>query len=178
MNITHTDLPGVVLIQPRVFSDDRGFFLETFRDCDYQRLLSSELHFVQDNHSHSTQGVLRGLHCQTNKPQGKLVRVVRGEIFDVAVDVNPQSALFGRWFGTRLSAQTQLQLYVPPGYVHGFQVLSDCADVEYKCTDYYDPTGESGLIWDDPDAGIAWPLPDAILSDKDKRLPRLADLAA
>ena len=178
MNITYTSLAGVVVIEPRVFSDERGFFLETFRESDYQILLSSGMSFVQDNHSHSTKGVLRGLHLQTRKPQGKLVRTVHGEIFDVAVDVDPHSNFFGAWFGIHLSAKNHKQLYIPPGYAHGFQVLSEVADVEYKCTDYYDPGGESGLLWNDPEVSIQWPLSDALLTDKDQQLPSLATIAA
>lgn len=177
MKISTSTLPGVVIIEPRVFRDARGFFLETFRKHDYQAILEQGQEFVQDNHSHSEKGVLRGMHLQTKKPQGKLVRVVRGEIFDVAVDVNPESNFFGKWFGLYLSAENQKQLYIPPGYAHGFQVISDLADVEYKCTDYYDPGGESGLIWNDPEVNIDWPLSDAILAEKDTQLPSLADLA-
>ena len=165
------------MVEPRVFSDERGFFLETFRASDYQVLLSQGMSFVQDNHSHSTRGVLRGLHLQTRKPQGKLVRAVRGDIFDVAVDVDPHSNTFGKWYGIRLSAENHKQLYIPPGYAHGFQVLSDVADVEYKCTDYYDPDGESGLLWNDPEVGIEWPLSEALLTDKDLQLPSLASIA-
>ena len=177
MNITYTSLPGVVLVEPRVLTDERGFFLETFRASDYQILLSPDMSFVQDNHSHSTKGVVRGLHFQTRKPQGKLVRVVRGEIFDVAVDINPDSNNFGKWYGTTLSAENRKQLYIPPGYAHGFQVLSQVTDVEYKCTDYYDPGGESGLIWNDSQVGIQWPLEAALLAEKDQQLPSLAVLA-
>lgn len=178
MKVEKTALPGVVIIEPRVFKDERGFFLETFRACDYNVLLEPGQAFVQDNHSHSKLGVLRGLHLQTRKPQGKLVRVVRGEIFDVAVDVDPSSSNFGRWFGITLTAENQKQLYIPPGMAHGFQVLSNLADVEYKCTDYYDPGGESGLIWNDPDVGIDWPLERANLAEKDQQLPTLASLSA
>ena len=177
MNITYTSLPGVVVVEPRVFSDERGFFLETFRANDYQVLLSPGLCFVQDNHSHSTRGVVRGLHLQTRKPQGKLVRAVSGEIFDVAVDVDPNSNTFGVWFGINLSAENHKQLYIPPGYAHGFQVLSGVADVEYKCTDYYDPGGESGLLWNDPDVGIQWPIDEGLLAEKDQQLPTLASIA-
>ncbi len=177
MNITYTSLPGVVVVEPRVFSDERGFFLETFRASDYQILLSPDMSFVQDNHSHSTKGVVRGLHFQSRKPQGKLVRVVCGEIFDVAVDINPDSKNFGKWYGASLSAGNKKQLYIPPGYAHGFQVISEVADVEYKCTDYYDPGGESGLLWNDPQVGIQWPLQAALLAEKDQQLPSLAMLA-
>jgi len=174
VNITYTCLPGVVVIEPQVFTDERGFFLETFRASDYQVLLAPGLSFVQDNHSHSTRGVLRGLHLQTRKPQGKLVRAVCGEIFDVAVDIDPHSNTFGAWYGINLSSDNHKQLYIPPGYAHGFQVLSDVADVEYKCTDYYDPGGESGLVWNDPEVGINWPVANALLAGKDQQLPTLA----
>jgi dTDP-4-dehydrorhamnose 3,5-epimerase len=176
MNIVTTALPGVVLIEPRVHGDHRGFFLETFREDSYAQLLAPGLRFVQDNHSHSSRGVLRGLHCQTRRPQGKLVRCVRGEVFDVAVDIDPASATFGQWVGVRLSEDNKHQLYVPPGYAHGFQVLTASADIEYKCTDYYDAGGESGLRWNDPDVAIEWPLAKAKLSDRDLVLPSLAQL--
>lgn len=177
MKTTSTSLPGVVIIEPTVFRDSRGYFLEAYREKDYLSLLAPGLTFVQDNHSFSTRGVLRGLHMQTRKPQGKLVRVVRGEIFDVAVDVNPDSPEFGEWFGIILSDKNQMQLYIPPGYAHGFQVLSECADVEYKCTDYYDPGGESGLLWNDTEVGIQWPNAKPLLNEKDLELPHLADIA-
>lgn len=178
MNVVNTSLPGVVLIEPRVHGDHRGFFLETFREDRYSEFMGPGLRFVQDNHSHSRQGVLRGLHCQTRRPQGKLVRCVRGEVYDVAVDINPASPTFGRWVGVCLSEVNRHQLYIPPGYAHGFQVLSDVADIEYKCTDYYDPGGESGLVWNDPEVGIRWPIASAALSDKDAALPSLARIRA
>ena len=177
MNIVSTPLEGVVVVEPRVFGDDRGFFLETFRENDYEAITGPGLRFVQDNHSRSTRGVLRGLHSQVRRPQGKLVRCVRGEIFDVAVDIRPDSDTFGQWFGVRLSEDNKRQIYVPPGYAHGFQVVSDTADVEYKCTVYSDPDSESGLIWNDPDVGIDWPIRPPQLSAKDRELPRLSDLA-
>jgi len=176
MKIIQTRLPGVVIIEPLVHGDHRGFFIETFRDDTYRAVTGPGLRFVQDNHSHSQRGVLRGLHFQVRKPQGKLLRVARGEIFDVAVDVNPASPHFGEWVSVTLSDENQRQFYVPPGYAHGFQVVSEIADVMYKCTDYYDPGGESGLIWDDPEVGIEWPLPDPRISAKDQELPSLAEL--
>lgn len=176
MEIRTTRLPGVVVISPRVFSDDRGFFLETFRADTYREITGAGLDFVQDNHSQSNCGVLRGLHFQTRKPQGKLVRCVRGEVFDVAVDINPGSDTFGQWAGVSLSEDNKSQIYVPPGYAHGFQVVSETAEIEYKCTDYYDPEGEAGLVWNDPEVGIQWPLPDPVLSDKDQMLPTLAQI--
>ncbi len=175
MNFEDTDLPGVVLVTPRVHGDARGFFLETWREDAYAPLLAPGEHFVQDNHSRSSRGVLRGLHFQLRKPQGKLLRCVRGEIFDVAVDVRPGSDTFGHWVGARLSEDNHRQLFVPRGFAHGFQVLSEIADVEYKCTNTYDPDGESGIRWDDPDLAIDWPLDDPLVSEKDRRLPRLAD---
>ncbi|NIM69840.1 MAG: dTDP-4-dehydrorhamnose 3,5-epimerase [Xanthomonadales bacterium] len=178
MNITATRLAGVVIIEPPVFADERGFFLETYREDRYAELIGPGLRFVQDNHSHSRRGVLRGLHCQTARPQGKLVRAVRGEVFDVAVDIDPASPTFGQWVGVTLSGANQKQIYIPPGYAHGFQVLSETADVTYKCTDYYDPEGESGLIWNDPEVGIEWPLEEALISEKDLRLPSLKDISA
>jgi len=168
-----TALDGVVLITPAVHGDERGFFLETFREDAYARLLGPDERFVQDNHSRSRRGVLRGLHFQTRQPQGKLLRCVAGEIYDVAVDVRPGSPKYGSWVGVTLSEANKQQLYIPPGFAHGFQVVSASADVEYKCTDYYDPGGEGGVRWDDPDLAINWPVAEAIVSDKDQRLPRL-----
>jgi dTDP-4-dehydrorhamnose 3,5-epimerase len=176
MNIMETKLPGVVITEPQVFGDHRGFFIETFREDDFEKITGPGLRFVQDNHSHSERGVLRGLHTQTRKPQGKLLRCVRGEIFDVAVDIDPDSATFGEWVGVTLSDENKKQFYIPPGYAHGFQVVSDVCDVLYKCTDYYDPGHESGLIWNDPEVGIEWPVDDVRLSEKDRVLPTLADI--
>lgn len=176
MNVIETKLPGVVIIEPKVFGDARGFFLETFQAERYKEMAGIELPFVQDNHSRSTRGVLRGLHFQLTKPQGKLVRVVRGEVLDVAVDVNPASATFGQHEAVILSEDNHRQFWVPPGYAHGFVVLSDVADFEYKCTDYYDPSDESGVIWNDPEIGIDWKIANPKLSDKDKLLPSLAQL--
>jgi len=176
MNIIQTKLPGVVIIEPSVFGDHRGFFIETFREDAFEHITGPDLKFVQDNHSHSERGVLRGLHTQTRKPQGKLLRVVRGEIFDVAVDINPQSETFGQWVGVTLSEENKKLFYIPPGYAHGFQVVSEVCDVLYKCTNYYDPDHESGLLWNDPDVGIEWPLVEAKLSDKDKVLPSLEQI--
>jgi dTDP-4-dehydrorhamnose 3,5-epimerase len=169
-----TTLDGVVIVTPTVHGDERGFFLETWREDRYGALLPAGGRFVQDNHSRSRRGVLRGLHFQTRKPQGKLMRCVAGEIFDVAVDIRRDSPQFGQWVGVRLSGENKQQLYVPPGFAHGFQVLSESADVEYKCTEYYDPDGESGIRWNDPNLGIDWPLDDPIVSPKDCVLPLLA----
>ena len=178
MKITETELPGVVVIEPKVFGDERGFFIETFQVERYQSLAGISAKFVQDNHSRSRRGVLRGLHVQKQQPQGKLVRAARGEIFDVAADIDPRSPTFGRWVGVTLSDTNHRQLWIPPGYAHGFVVVSEIADFEYKCTAYYHPQSETGVIWNDADLGIAWPIQDPILSDKDKRLPTLASLTS
>ena len=176
MKITETLLPGVLIIEPKVFGDHRGFFLEVYREDSYSGVTGRGVRFVQDNHSQSRKGVLRGLHCQSTKPQGKLVRAVRGEVFDVAVDINPESETFGKWVSVYLSEFNKTQIYIPPGYAHGFQVVSEVADIEYKCTEYYDPSGESGLVWDDPDVAIPWPLNEVRLSSKDQILPTLRQI--
>jgi dTDP-4-dehydrorhamnose 3,5-epimerase len=178
VKVLDTELPGVRIIEPRIHGDGRGFFVETFQAQRYAELAGIDLPFVQDNHSRSRRGVLRGLHLQTRRPQGKLVRVARGEVFDVAADIDPSSPTFGRWVGVTLSDTNHRQLWVPPGYAHGFVVLSETADFEYKCTDYYDPAAETGARWDDPRLAIAWPIKDPILSDKDRRLPSLDELSA
>jgi dTDP-4-dehydrorhamnose 3,5-epimerase len=178
VKVTTTDLPGVLVIEPRIMGDDRGFFLEAFHAARYREAAGIASTFVQDNHSRSKRGVLRGLHFQRQHPQGKLVRAARGETFDVAADVDPRSPTFGRWVGVTLSDENHRQLWIPPGYAHGFVVLSELADVEYKCTNYYDEKSEAGVIWNDPDLGIAWPIEKPTLSEKDKRLPTLAKLAA
>jgi dTDP-4-dehydrorhamnose 3,5-epimerase len=175
MEFISTDIPGVVLVEPRVFRDERGFFLETHHAGKFSAG-GIDVAFVQDNHSKSVRGTLRGLHGQRRRPQGKLVRVIAGEIFDVALDIRPDSPTFGKWFGATLSAENFRQMYVPPGLLHGFCVTSDTAEVLYKCTDLYDPTDEIGAAWDDPALAIAWPVADPILSEKDKRLPSLAEL--
>ena len=168
-----TELPEVVLVTPEVFRDARGFFLETYQAEKYRAGGVGEP-FVQDNHSRSLRGTLRGLHAQRRKPQGKLVRAVRGEIFDVAVDIRPHSKSFGKWVSARLSEENFRQMYVPPGFAHGFCVLSETAEVEYKCTELYDRADEIGFRWDT--AGIEWPLARPILSDKDAALPTLLQL--
>lgn len=178
MKVTATDLPGVLIIEPRVFSDERGFFLESFHAERYREEAGIALEFVQDNHSRSRRGVIRGLHAQRQRPQGKLVRVARGETFDVAADIDPRSPTFRRWVGVTLSDENHRQLWIPPGYAHGFAVVSEFADVEYKCTDYYRPELEIGIRWNDPELAIAWPIENPTLSEKDKRLPTLAELAA
>ncbi len=168
MNVIKTSLEGCFIIEPKVFGDDRGFFLETYQKARYEELGIS-LPFVQDNHSRSSKGVLRGLHFQLTKPQGKLVRVVTGEVLDVAVDLRANSSTFGQWESVILSEDNKRQFWVPPGFAHGFVVLSDMADFEYKCTDYYDPSDEGSILWSDPDIAIEWPSNmDFILSDKDR----------
>jgi dTDP-4-dehydrorhamnose 3,5-epimerase len=176
MKISHSKLKGCVIIEPRVFGDDRGFFLETFQAARYKQEAGIDLPFVQDNHSRSARGVLRGLHFQKTKPQGKLVRVVRGEVYDVAVDIRKGSATFGEWEGVILSEDNKKQFWVPPGFAHGFVVLSDTADFEYKCTDYYDPSDEGSILWSDPDLDIPWPIANPVLSTKDESAKRLVDL--
>jgi dTDP-4-dehydrorhamnose 3,5-epimerase len=178
MRVRETALRGVMLIEPRVFEDERGFFLETFQRARYEEALGVPLEFVQDNHSRSRKGVLRGLHLQVRHPQAKLVRVVRGAVFDVVADVDPASTSFGRWIGAELSEQNKNQLFIPAGYAHGFVVLSDVADFEYKCIGYYRPDDESGLVWNDPHVAIEWPVEDPQVSPKDAALPTLADIRA
>jgi len=176
MNVIPTQLKDCVIIEPKVFGDHRGFFLETFQADRYRDIAGIGLPFVQDNHSRSAKGVLRGLHFQKTKPQGKLVRVVSGEVYDVAVDIRPDSPSFGQWEGVILSEENKRQFWVPPGFAHGFVVLSDTADFEYKCTDYYDPSDEGSLIWNDPAMAITWPLKNPTLSDKDSKAPTFAEL--
>ena len=175
MKISHTKLKGCVIVEPHVFGDERGFFLETFQAVRYEQEAGIDLPFFQDNHSRSAKGVLRGLHFQKTKPQGKLVRVVRGEVYDVAVDIRKGSATFGEWEGIILSEDNKKQVWVPPGFAHGFIVLSDTADFEYKCTDYYDPNDEGCILWNDPDLGIPWPVATPVLSTKDENAKRLVD---
>lgn len=176
MKITKTKLKDCLIIEPKIFGDNRGFFLETFQVDRYSELANINLTFVQDNYSRSSKGVLRGLHFQKKKPQGKLVRVVRGEVYDVAVDIRRESPTFGHWEGVILSEENKIQFWVPPGFAHGFVVLSDVADFEYKCTDYYDPADEGSILWEDPDLNIPWPVKDPKLSEKDLNAPKLADI--
>ena len=176
MKVIHSKLKGCVIIEPQVFGDERGFFLETFQAARYEQEAGIDLAFVQDNHSRSARGVLRGLHFQKTKPQGKLVRVVRGEVYDVAVDIRKGSPTFGEWEGVILSEDNKKQFWVPPGFAHGFVVLSDTADFEYKCTDYYDPSDEGSILWSDPDLDISWPIANPVLSSKDESAKRLVDL--
>ncbi|MDQ7010479.1 MAG: dTDP-4-dehydrorhamnose 3,5-epimerase, partial [Mariprofundaceae bacterium] len=153
MKVVETALPGVLVVEPDVHGDARGFFLETFHEARYAQhgIPGNDLHFVQDNHSRSRRGVLRGLHFQTKHPQGKLVSVAAGTVFDVTVDVRTGSPTFGRWMGVELSDENHRQLWIPPGFAHGFCVLSETADFQYKCTDFYDPKDEAGIVWNDPD---------------------------
>ncbi|QHM94283.1 MULTISPECIES: dTDP-4-dehydrorhamnose 3,5-epimerase [Kosakonia] len=176
MKVVDTVINDVKIIEPRVFGDERGFFLETFEKKRYQEMLNINLDFVQDNHSRSTKDVLRGLHFQKINPQGKLVRVVSGAVFDVAVDIRPDSTTYGRWVGVELSAENKKQLWIPPGLAHGFCVLTETADFEYKCTDYYYPEHEGCLLWNDRDVGIEWPIINPKLSEKDKKGLTLANL--
>ena len=169
MEFKPTQFPVVILVKPAVFSDERGFFMETYRAENFAKAGIAD-NFVQDNHSGSVQGTLRGLHYQIRQPQGKLVQVVSGEIFDVAVDLRRSSQLFGKWVGEILSAENKRQLWIPVGFAHGFYVLSEWADVIYKVTDYYAPEWDRTLLWNDPDIGIDWPLIDGsalLISDKD-----------
>jgi len=177
MKVIKTVLPGVLIIEPRVFGDERGFFLEKFHTARYAGfgIPGKDLDFIQDNHSRSQKGVLRGLHYQINKPQGKLVSVVTGSVFDVAADVNPDSPTYGQWVGVELSGDNHRQLWVPPGYAHGFCVLSETADFEYKCTDLYDPNDEGGIVWNDSLLAIDWPVIEPLVSEKDAKLPGLND---
>jgi len=173
VRVAATDLPGVVVVEPEVHADGRGFFLETYHAERY-RAHGIAGPFVQDNHSRSTEGTLRGLHLQVSRPQGKLVRVIEGEIYDVAVDVRRGSPTFGRFVAVTLSAANFKQCYVPQGFAHGFCVVSAAAQVEYKCTDLYDPASEIGIAWNDPAIGIPWPVHDPLLSTRDARHPTLA----
>jgi dTDP-4-dehydrorhamnose 3,5-epimerase len=176
MIVRKTKLQDCVIIEPKVFGDERGFFLETFQSSRYAELAGINLPFVQDNHSRSSKGVLRGLHFQKTKPQGKLVRVVRGEVYDVAVDIRRDSKTFGQWEGVVLSEENKWQFWVPPGFAHGFVVISETADFEYKCTEYYDPSDEGSILWSDPGLGISWPIDAPVLSAKDASAPALVDL--
>ena len=176
MKITQTQLPGVSLIQPEIHEDARGFFTETYQSQRY-REGGIDATFVQDNLSRSERGVLRGLHFQVEKPQGKLVSCLRGSVFDVAVDVDPSSSTFKQYVAVELNEENHLQMWIPPGYAHGFCVLSEVADFHYKCTEFYQPSLERGVFWNDPDIGIRWPVTSPTLSAKDGALPRLAELS-
>lgn len=175
MRVVPTELPGVLLIEPRVFKDPRGFFLESYHEKKYADA-GIPGPFVQDNHSHSVRGTLRGLHAQRLRPQGKLVRAVRGEMFDVAVDIRVGSPTFGAWVGATLSGDNFRQLYIPAGFAHGFCVLSEEVDVEYKCTDLYEAGDELSVAWNDAEIGIVWPVAVPLLSAKDQAAPRLCEI--
>ncbi|WP_044366945.1 dTDP-4-dehydrorhamnose 3,5-epimerase [Vibrio fluvialis] len=177
MKIIDTKIPDVKIIEPAVFGDERGFFMETWQQKKFEELVSGKpTQFVQDNHSKSKKGILRGLHYQTENTQGKLVRVVAGEVFDVAVDIRKGSATFGQWVGVLLSADNKRQLWVPEGFAHGFLVTSECAEFVYKCTDYYNPSAEHSIIWNDKDLSIEWPyVPEILLSEKDRTGKAFAD---
>lgn len=175
MRFRETEIDGVILIEPDLYEDDRGFFLETYHEGKY-REGGVRASFVQDNHSRSTRGTLRGLHAQHPRAQGKLVRVIEGEIYDVAVDARRGSPSYGRHAGVVLSAENFLQLYVPPGLLHGFCVTSEIAQVEYKCSEVYYKEDELSVLWNDPEIGIEWPIRDPLLSEKDRKAPRLSEV--
>jgi dTDP-4-dehydrorhamnose 3,5-epimerase len=175
VRVVPTEIPGVIVIEPDVHVDGRGYFLETYH-ADKYRAAGIDQPFVQDNQSRSVGGTVRGLHLQLRRPQGKLIRVIEGEIYDVAVDVRRGSPTFGRSVGVTLSAENFKQCYVPEGFAHGFCVLSPFAEVEYKCTDLYDPDGEIGIAWNDPALAIQWPVAEPILSERDRGHPRLAEV--
>ena len=176
MNIITTSLEDVLIIEPRIFKDNRGFFMETYNQNKYQKSGINRL-FIQDNLSYSVRGTLRGLHFQINHPQAKLVQVITGEIFDVAVDIRKDSPTFGKWTGVVLSDQNKRQMFIPEGFAHGFCVISETAHFLYKCSDFYAPDDEGGIIWSDPDIGIDWPVKNPVISEKDKHHPRLYELA-
>lgn len=175
MQFSETRLAGVLIIEPDVYRDSRGFFLERYNQSTYAGFPGLDVAFVQDNHSSSKRGVLRGLHLQRRHPQGKLVSAVRGAVWDVAVDIEPQSPTFRRWVGVELNEDNHRQLYIPPGYAHGFCVLSEQADVFYKCTQFRHADDEYGILWNDPDLAIDWPVDEPVLSDKDAANPGLAE---
>lgn len=175
MRFTETELPGVILVEPTVHRDDRGFFLETYHREKYAEG-GIDATFVQDNHSRSAGGILRGLHAQGRRPQGKLVRAVEGAVYDVAVDIRRGSPTFAKWVGVVLSDESFHQLWIPPGFAHGFCVLSETAQVEYKCTELYVPEDELAVAWDDPEIAVAWPVDEPVLSSKDRAAPRLGDI--
>lgn len=179
MNVVATSIPDVLILEPKVFGDARGFFFESFNQRVFDQIAGEKTSFVQDNHSRSGKGVLRGLHYQVKHPQGKLVRVARGAVFDVTVDIRPDSPTFGKWVGVELSEDNHRQLWIPPGLAHGFLVLSESADFLYKTTDYYAPEYERSIRWDDPDLRIEWPLESPpTLSRKDSEARLFADLKA
>lgn len=176
MKVIKTSLKDCLIIEPDVFEDDRGFFLESYHYLKYSEIAGIKFSFVQDNHSHSQKGVLRGLHFQKNNPQGKLVSVIKGCVYDVAVDIRKKSKTYGSWEAFELSEKNKKQLWVPPGFAHGFVVLSESADVVYKCTDYYDSSDEGSIIWNDNTLNIDWPITNPILSHKDSNALSFIDI--
>ena len=173
IKVTTCDIEGLYVIEPTVFKDERGYFMETYNQNDFKEA-GLDMTFVQDNQSMSVKGVLRGLHFQKQYPQGKLVRAVRGTVFDVAVDLRSDSKTYGKWFGVTLSAENKKQFYIPEGFAHGFYVLSDTAEFAYKCTDFYDPSSEAGIMWNDETIGVEWPIPEGVvpnISEKDGKHP-------
>ncbi|EAZ5215141.1 dTDP-4-dehydrorhamnose 3,5-epimerase, partial [Salmonella enterica] len=178
MNVIKTEIPDVLIFEPKVFSDERGFFMESFNQKVFEEAVGRKIEFVQDNHSKSTKGVLRGLHYQVEPyAQGKLVRCIAGEVFDVAVDIRKDSETFGKWVGVNISSENKRQLWIPEGFAHGFLVLSDSADFLYKTSNYYSPIHERGIVWNDPTININWPINiDKILSEKDTILPNFINI--
>ena len=177
IKVTRCEIEGLCVIEPKVFYDERGYFVETYNYNDFKEE-GLDMQFVQDNQSMSVKGVLRGLHYQKQYPQGKLVRCIRGKVFDVAVDLRRSSATYGKWFGVELSAENKKQFYIPEGFAHGFIVLSDEAEFAYKCTDFYHPGDEGGLAWNDPEIGVAWPIEEGmklIISEKDQKWGGLSE---
>nr|AAG09501.1 dTDP-6-deoxy-D-glucose-3,5-epimerase [Salmonella enterica] len=179
MNVIKTEIPDVLIFEPKVFSDERGFFMESFNQKVFEEAVGRKIEFVQDNHSKSTKGVLRGLHYQVEPyAQGKLVRCIAGEVFDVAVDIRKDSETFGKWVGVNISSENKRPLWIPEGFAHGFLVLSDSADFLYKTSNYYSPIHERGIVWNDPTININWPINiDKILSEKDTILPKFINVA-
>lgn len=174
MKVTIGKLDGILIIEPKVFGDNRGFFMESYNSAKFAEI-GIDLNFVQDNHSRSAKGVVRGLHYQINPGQDKLVRVIKGEVFDVVVDVRRNSPTFGHWESFIISEENKKQVFVPKGFAHGFCVLSELADFAYKCSEYYSPENERGIIWNDPEVGVEWPVDAPVLSDRDLLLPLLKD---
>tara|TARA_Y100000768_G_C23638114_1_gene522759 strand:+ start:68 stop:604 length:537 start_codon:yes stop_codon:yes gene_type:complete len=176
LEIQKTNLIDCIVLNPNVFNDDRGFFMELFQDHKYSKYLNFKFNFVQDNYSHSSRRVLRGLHFQKTKPQGKLIQVIQGEVFDIAVDLRRDSPSFGKWHSEILNDKNKKQFWIPPGFAHGFITISETADFIYKCTDYYDPNDEGCIAWNDPSLAIPWPLENPILSSKDQAAPFLNEI--
>lgn len=176
MKIIPTPIPDLILIDPKSYPDERGFFFESFQEQRYQKMLNQKINFVQDNLSRSSKNVLRGLHYQIQQPQDKLITIIRGSVYDVAVDIRTQSATFGQWFGVVLNDENHYQLFIPKGFAHGFCVLSEIVDFHYKCSDYYNPQTEQGILWSDPSLAIDWPLSDPIISPKDQKYSILKNI--